>query len=189
VPTDALANPLVLPILGLLVEQPRHAYAIFDELRARYAFLRVRNSTVYTLLNTLTGAEWITATPATDDRQQYRLTQTGRRILAERVEHDIRETGLADVTAFMTSLAYVGTLSPAAAAQALQTRAGRVRAEMARLAVALNSDAVSELHMIEAHYFLDRLQHDCAWLDATIERVRSGDLTWPNRNQSAAAGA
>jgi len=182
-PTDALANPLVLPILGLLVEQPRHAYAVFDELRARYAYLRVRNATVYTLLNTLSDVEWITSVPlAAGDRRQYRLTESGSRVLAERVEHDIRETGLADEAAFMTALAYLGILSPRVAADALEARAERVRGEVARLDAALSGGEVSELHMIEAHYFLDRLQHDLAWLKATIRRIRSGALAWPKQN-------
>lgn len=180
-PTDALANALVLPILGLLVEQPRHAYAIFDELRARYTYLRVRNGTVYTLLNTLSDAAWIAVTPGIGDRQRYLLTEAGRQVLAERVERDIREAGLADVTAFMTALAYLGILGRGAAADALDARAGRVRRELARLGAALTGDAVAELHMIEAHYLLDRLRCDAAWLDATIRRVRSGELAWPSR--------
>lgn len=182
-PTDAFANPLVLPILGLLVERPRHAYAIFDELRARYAYLRVRNATVYTLLNTLNDAAWITAAPQVDgDRQQYMLTETGTRVLAERVEHGIRETGLADVTAFMTSLAYLGILTPDAAADALQSRADRVQEEAGQLEAALGGDEVSELHMIETHYLLDRLRHDLAWLNTTVQRTRSGALAWPKRH-------
>ncbi len=181
-PTDALANPLVLPILGLLVERPRHAYAIFDELRTRYAYLRVRNATVYTLLNTLNDAAWITAGQSSaGDRQQYVLTETGRRVLAERVKHGIRETGLADVAAFMTSLAYLGILTPDAAADALQSRADRVQEETQQLGAALSTDEVSELHMIETHYLLDRLRHDLAWLNTTVQRIRSGALAWPSQ--------
>jgi len=178
VPTDALANPLVLPILGLLVEQPRHAYAIFDELRTRYAFLRVRNATVYTLLNTLAEAGWIAPAPSSGDRQAYTLTRAGRRALAERVDHNLRDTDLADTTAFMTALAYLGILAPDAAAAALEARASRIREELGHLDITLGGDEVSELHMIEVHYHRDRLQHDREWLDATAQRTRSGSLAW-----------
>src|ERR1700730_18082051 len=34
----------------LLVERPRHSYAVFTELRRRYVYLHVRNATVYALL-------------------------------------------------------------------------------------------------------------------------------------------
>lgn len=177
-PTDALANPLVLPILGLLVEQPRHAYALFDELRTRYAFLRVRNATVYTLLNTLADAGWIGPAASSGERQTYTLTRVGRRAFADRVDHHLRHTDLADTTAFMTALAYLGILAPDAAAAALEARANRIREELAHLDIALSGDEVSELHMIEVHYYRDRLQQDRDWLDATAQRIRSGSLAW-----------
>ena len=39
-PKSALDNPLILPILGLLVERPRHPYAVFAELRRRFPLCR-----------------------------------------------------------------------------------------------------------------------------------------------------
>ena len=60
-PKSALDNPLILPILGLLVERPRHPYAVFAGLRRRYPYLHVRNATVYTLLDTLKAVRWIEA--------------------------------------------------------------------------------------------------------------------------------
>lgn len=177
-PTDALANPLVLPILGLLVEQPRHAYAVFDELRTRYAFLRVRNATVYTLLNSLADAGWIAPALSSGHRQAYALTRPGQRALAERVDQNLRDADLPDTTAFLTALAYLGILAPDAAAAALEARAGRIRAELAHLDNALGGDEVSELHMIEVHYYRAGLQHDRDWLAATVQRIRSGSLVW-----------
>ena len=178
-PTDALANPLVLPILGLLVEQPRHAYAVFDELRTRYAFLRVRNGTVYTLMNKLADAGWIAPAASGGDRQEHTLTETGARALADRVDHDLRDTDLANPAAFMTALAYLGILAPDKAEAALAARVGRIRGEVAYLDLALGSAGASELHMIETHYYRDRLRQDGEWLEKTIRRIRSGSLAWP----------
>lgn len=187
-PTDALANPLVLPILGLLVERPRHAYAVFRELRSRYDYLSVRNATVYTLLNTLVGAGWIEAGPsAGSDRHEFVLSETGRRALAERVDHDLRDGDLADTAAFMTALAYLGILDPVTAADALEARVERIRVEEQRLDHVLGGTGVSELHMIEAHFHRDRLRHDRAWLTTTTQRIRSGDLAWPNRASGTTA--
>ena len=80
-PKNALDNPLVLPILGLLVEQPRHAYAVFSEVRSRYGYLEVRNATVYTLLDRLTAEGWVAdrAGPsATRSRDRRRRGRAGR---------------------------------------------------------------------------------------------------------------
>ncbi|MDT8911595.1 PadR family transcriptional regulator [Amycolatopsis sp. PS_44_ISF1] len=178
-PTDALANPLVLPILGLLVERPRHAYSVFDELRTRYAFLRVRNATVYTLVNTLEDTGWIAPAAAGGDRQEYALTEAGAQALADRVDHDVRATDLANPAAFMTALAYLGILAPDQAEAALAARCERIREEVDYLDLALGRAGVSELHMIEAHYYRDRLRQDGQWLENTILRIRSGALAWP----------
>ncbi|GAB3808936.1 PadR family transcriptional regulator [Humibacter antri] len=179
-PTNALANPLVLPILGLLAEQPRHAYALFSELRTRYAFMGVRNSTVYTLLNTLVESGWLQSGPASSHRQEFQLAPSGRAALAARVEHELQEGDLADRTAFMTALAYLGILTPIAASAALQSRVDRVRHEEEHLTLVLDQVAgVSELHMIEVHFYRDQLRHERAWLHATIQRIRSGALPWP----------
>src|SRR3954449_8906196 len=101
-PKNALDNPLVLPILGLLIEQPRHAYAVFAELRRRYEYLDVLNATVYTLVRTLTEAGWIEA-DGTGRQSDLRATREGAVALAERVATQLRETDLTGGPAFMTA--------------------------------------------------------------------------------------
>ena len=188
-PTSALANPLVLPILGLLAERPRHAYALFSELRSRYAYLGVRNATVYTLLNALVEAGWLRPRPGSSDRQEFLLTSSGCRALAARVEHELQDGDLADRTAFLTALAYLGILAPAAAAAALQNRAGRIQHEEARLTRALDEAAgIPELHMIETRFYRDQLHHERTWLDATIQRIRSGALAWLSSDNGSGDG-
>lgn len=187
-PSSALANPLVLPILGLLAEQPRHAYALFTELRTRYAYAGAANSTVYTLLRSLAEAGWLHTRPPSTGRPEFALTASGRRALAERVDHDLRGGGLADRTAFMTALAYLGILTPGAAAAALQSRADRIGREEERLAQALGAAAgISELHMIETHFYRSQLRHERAWLDTTIQRIGSRALAWPGGTGTGSA--
>ncbi|WP_168203700.1 PadR family transcriptional regulator [Humibacter ginsenosidimutans] len=179
-PSNALANPLVLPILGLLVEQPRHPYAVFSELRARYDFLKVRNATVYTLLNTLTRAGWIIESPQ-QDSPVLSTTVAGREALAERVTVGLRGGALSADAEFMTALAYVGILAPKDAVAALQDRRDRLRDELARIRRVLDDSPALELHMIEVHYYHDRLRHDLAWIERTITRMGDGSLAWPRR--------
>lgn len=183
-PTNALANPLVLPILGLLAEQPRHAYGLFSELRSRYAYLAVRNATVYTLLTTLVETGWLRPRQHGADRQEFSLTEAGRYALADRVNHELQDGDLAERPAFLTALAYLGILTPETAASALQHRADRIQQEEARLGRALEEASdIPELHMIETHFYREQLHHERTWLDVTTQRIRSTDLAWPHQKR------
>jgi DNA-binding PadR family transcriptional regulator len=178
-PKNALDNPLVLPILGVLVEQPRHAYAVFAELRRRYGYLDVHNATVYTLLSSLSEVGWID-TDGTGRQSAVRVTRSGTAALADRVATQLRGADLAGGPAFMTALAYLGILPRDLALTVLRERVGRLKSERQRLADAVRTAAVTEIHMIEAHYLLARLSHDANWLSRIASRVESGDLAWPH---------
>lgn len=178
-PTNALDNPLILPILGLLTEQPRHPYAVFAELRRRYPYLRVRNATVYTLLDTLRALRWIEA-GAGGEHETLRMTETGSAALAGRVEEEVRAGDLTGGPSWMAALAYLSIMPPARAASALRARAAAVADEARRLQGVLEEAAAApEVHMIEVHYLLARLQLDQHWLTATAGRVEAGELPWP----------
>lgn len=178
-PKNALDNPLVLPILGLLVEQPRHAYAVFAELRRRYEYLDVRNATVYTLLETLAGAGWIEADD-TGRQPGLHATGTGTAELSHRVATQLRETDLTGGPAFMTALAYLGILPRDRAVAVLRERVDRIRTQRQLLADVIRDADISEVHMIEIHYLTARLNHDAKWLTRTASRVEAGELGWPH---------
>lgn len=178
VPKSALNNALILPILGLLAEQPRHPYAVFAELRRRYSYLEVRNATVYTLLDTLRGLRWI-ETSGEDSHEALRVTTEGAAALAERVEAEIRGGDLTSGPSYMAALAYLSIMPRKRAAQALHVRAAAVADEARRLQDVLDGAGASEVHMIEVHYLLARLQHDGQWLSATARRIETGRLAWP----------
>jgi DNA-binding PadR family transcriptional regulator len=178
VPKNALENPLVLPILGLLVEQPRHPYAVFAELRRRYPYLQVRNSTVYTLLQTLGTAGWIE--PFQDkDRDALTTTTAGATALAQQVRTQLDAGDLAGGPMFLAALAYLAILPPQQAAHLLRTRADHLDAERERLQESMDSAQALEIHMIEVRYLLDKLAHDADWLRNTAERIDTASLTWP----------
>lgn len=176
-PTNALLNPLVLPILGLLVEEPRHPYAIFTELRSRHAHLNVRNGTVYTLIDRLRSEGWIRI----DDSRNpptVEITADGADALRRNVIRHVMDSDLTDGHAFVTALAYVGILDRQDARELLSARAAAVREELARLDDVLSKTDVPPLHMIEAHYMRSKLDHDAAWLEQVVADIDSGHLVW-----------
>jgi DNA-binding PadR family transcriptional regulator len=176
VPTSALDNPLILPILGLLAEQPRHPYAVFAELRRRYPFLRVRNATVYTLIETLKTLGWV----ETGAAGELKPTGAGADALAERVEAEIRGGDLTGGPSSVAALAYLSIMTPPRAAQALRARADAIDDEARRLQQALERADIAEIRMIEVHYLLSRLRHDRQWLIDAAHRVETGQLSWPS---------
>jgi len=180
-PRSAVDNPLVLPILGLLVEQPRHRYAIFSELRERYAYLRPRNASVYTLLTSLTEIGWLTPTPDADHPSRPRLTVSpaGIKALAERVREQISERDLTGGPSFVTAFSYLGILPRDEALLALRERTTRLSTERAGILDLIENTSASEVHMIEMHYICSRLQHDLEWLSALASRIDSETLDWP----------
>ena len=177
-PKNALDNPLILPILGLLAEQPRHPYAVFAELRRRYPYLRVRNATVYTLLESLRAARWI-ETREDGDHDTLHATGAGAAALGERVDAEVRGGDLTGGPSYMAALAYLSIMPPRRAALALGARAAAVADEARRLQEALDAAGTPEARMIEVHYLLTRLQHDRQWLTATAHRIETGELAWP----------
>jgi hypothetical protein len=178
VPKNALDNPLILPILGLLAEQPRHPYAVFAELRRRYPYLRVRNATVYTLLESLRAARWI-ETREDGDHEALHATGAGAAALGERVDAEVRGGDLTGGPSYMAALAYLSIMPPRRAALALGARAAAVADEARRLQGVLDAAGAPEVHMIEVHYLLTRLRHDRQWLTATARRIETGELAWP----------
>ncbi|MEU0545684.1 helix-turn-helix transcriptional regulator [Nocardia sp. NPDC005978] len=176
-PKNALDNPLVLPILGLLVEQSRHPYALFSELERRYDYLQVRNGTVYTLLDRLAAEGWVESAEG-GARAALTVTESGVAALAERVYRILREADPTGGPGFVTALAYLGILPRDRAVEVLEQRVEHLRDEIRRLERAVLDAAGPEVHMIEAHFLLSRLRHDADWLETTARRIEAGDLGW-----------
>ncbi|GGN90664.1 PadR family transcriptional regulator [Actinoplanes lobatus] len=187
-PKRALDNPLVLAILGLLLERPMHPYDVLGELRRRsetQAAVITRGS-VYDIVAALNTAGWVAETARLrqgnrPERTVYALTDAGRDELVRRLDEQIRNPRR-DFTPFVGAVAYLGALGPDGAADALTERAERLRertaADEQNLAGVLDQ-GLPRLYMIEAEYALHQARSELAWIDATIEEIRAGRLPWP----------
>ena len=107
------------------------------------------------------------------------LTSAGATALAQRVESELRGGDLTGGPSYTAALAYVSIMPPGSAAQALRARAAAVAGEARRLDQVLEEADAPEIHMIEVHYLLTRLNHDRQWLTATAHRIETGQLAWP----------
>lgn len=179
-PLDALANPLVLPLLGLLVESPAHPYELTARLNERYPSLPTQRSSVTTLVQSLAAAGLVRAQRAVrvgkrPRRKVYELTEEGVAEFRTRVAAQLEEAPAAS-TRFTLALAYVGILTPRQAAAVLGRRLTRCRGE--RDTVPPLPDGMPELHMIEGDYWKAILATECDWLEAFIHRIKTRDIAW-----------
>ncbi len=180
-PLDALANRLVLPLLGLLVEHPAHPYELAARLNDRYRFLSTQRSSVTTLAKSLVEAGLIRPQrskragnrPA---RKAYELTDAGLKEFRARVTAQIEEAPAAS-DRFTLGLAYIGILSRTKAAAALRRRVVARRAELDAIPT-LHPRGI-EVHMIEMAYWKAVLEAEIQWLSTFINRITSRDIAWP----------
>lgn len=180
-PLDALANRLVLPLLGMLVECPGHPYELTARLNERYRLLTVQRSSVTTLVKSLAAAGMIRAQRAKrvgkrPARRTYELTDAGLQEFRARVTAQLEQAAAASFR-FTLALAYIGILSRANAMAVLRRRLASLRDELANIAPL--PSGMSEVHMIEADYWKAVLENEIRWLDALVSRIDSRDITWP----------
>lgn len=185
-PLKATENDLVLPLLGVLVEAPRHQYALARLLRRRYPSLNIRAGTIYTLVASLTAEGWVT--PLRQERSGnrpprslYSLTERGWAEFRARVERQLRDATLRPAS-FAIALAYLASLPAATAAKALQARVELLEREAGRLEAAeadAQSQGVQEIHMIEVSFARSQLNQEVDWIRALIGRIEDGTLEWP----------
>ncbi|MCI4061185.1 PadR family transcriptional regulator [Micromonospora sp. R77] len=183
-PLNASRNSLVLPILGLLVEQPAHGYDLTTRLRERYGHLPVTRSTVTTLLKALDKAGLVSARPPErvdnrPPRTAYQLTAAGLADFRRKVEAGVRDTPAASVD-FVMAVAYVGVLPSEHASSILSGRADRLDQELAALSQLPDGD-VLEVHMLEVAYWRTIVAAEVTWLRTLVRRMRTHEIAWPVR--------
>lgn len=183
-PLDASRNSLVLPLLGLLLEQPAHAYDLTVRLTERYPHLTVTRSSVTTLLKSLTrDGLTVAGEPSRvgnrPPRTGYELSECGVADIRRRVEAGLRDSAVASVD-FTSAVAYAGILRAEEAAAVLATRVERIEAERAGLMVEV--DGVAEAHMLEVAYWRGIVDAEATWLRGLIARIRSREIEWPSRD-------
>ncbi|MEV0848208.1 helix-turn-helix transcriptional regulator [Streptomyces sp. NPDC049954] len=194
-PRRTLDNPVVLAVLGLLLEQPSHPHQMLGELRRRseHHAAAISRGTLYNTVAALVEAGWVAEQGRQragnrPERTVYALTPAGRTELVRRLDVQIR-TPERDFPQFLGAVTYLGALGPEGATAALSERARRLGERTAgdeeRLAGALAA-GVPRLHVIEAEYALRLARAECEWIGAVLSDIRSGALAWPKASQDRA---
>ena len=187
-PRRALDNPVVMAVLGLLLERPMHPYQMLSELHARSEqwAATVRRGSLYDVVGTLVATGWVAVHTreregGRPERTTYELTDDGRAELVLRLDAQIR-TPKREFAEFVGAVGYVGALGRDRAAEALAERArilsDRIEGDERRLADALGG-GVPRLYVIEAEYALRRDRAELEWVEQIVSEILSGSLAWP----------
>ncbi|MEN0138206.1 MAG: PadR family transcriptional regulator [Rhodococcus sp. (in: high G+C Gram-positive bacteria)] len=193
-PGRVLDNPLVVPVLGLLLESPMHPYRLEVTLRERSEEGQwpLNRGSLNNVVAALAGAGWIEeheraqrdGRPA---RTVYALTDTGRAELVTRLDTQIRSAAR-EFSPFFAAISYLGALGREAALDALTERAerltARIESDQTRLTRTLN-DGAPALFVLEANYALHAARSELAWISSTMSDIRDGHLIWPTPHMSA----
>lgn len=180
-PLNASRNSLALPLFGLLVEQPSHAYDLTTRLRERYEQLSATRSTVTSLLKALERAGLVTSRLPErmgnrPPRTVYELTQAGVADFRRKVEVGLRNGQVASMD-FVMAVAYVAVLQADHAASILDARADRLDQQLTTLQE--QPDGVLEAHMLEVAYWRAILAAETTWTRNLASRIRSRNINWP----------
>lgn len=183
-PLRATDNPLVLPLLGLLLEQPRHQYALLTDLRERYG-RRVRTSSVYTLVGSLREAGWIDrADPESTGEPPgpvaFRVTSAGQAEVKRRVVADLTDTDPTSSARFVTALAYIGILDRATAISTLTARIEALAQRAVEWEQSVETSGIPAIFMVEVAFVASQTRHDIAWLERFIAQAADPDYPWPD---------
>ncbi|MEU4344947.1 PadR family transcriptional regulator [Nocardia sp. NPDC023852] len=187
-PRRTLDNPIVLAVLGLLLERPSHPHQMLSDLRGRgddYA-AAINRGSLYTVVRALADVGWIAVQDQErsgnrPERTVYALTDAGSGELVRRLDVQIRDPGR-EFSRFLGAVAYLGALGPDGAVAALTERRARLRertaADAERLAEVLRGD-VPRLFVLEAEYALALARAELDWIDSVVDDIRTGALRWP----------
>ncbi|MFI5979713.1 helix-turn-helix transcriptional regulator [Streptomyces sp. NPDC051555] len=187
-PRRALDNPIVLAVLGLLLEQPSHPHQMLAELRRRSEShaAAITRGTLYNTVAALAEAGWLASQGQQragnrPERTVYALTEEGHDELVRRLDSQIRNPQR-EFSQFLGAVSYLGALGMSGAVEALAERARRLQqrtaADEERLAEALAAGA-PRLYVIEAEYALCLARAETTWIASVIDDLRTGSLTWP----------
>lgn len=177
----AEGNQLVLPFLGMLLEQPRSARELMGHLGpgSRFEHLSPHSGTIYSLMLTLAEAGWLTYAnhePNHLDRV-CAITPAGREELKRRLGEAIINTSWTSGHQFVTALPYLDLFDRDEAVALLDQRATRLRARSREFMMAADAKQRSVTEEAKDDYLDTRTQFEVSWIESYRDRIAS--TPWP----------
>jgi DNA-binding PadR family transcriptional regulator len=180
-------RPLGVVALAMLIERPMHPYEMYQLLIARKQdkTVKLRPGTLYHGINWLESAGFIVATGTEregnrPERTTYAATDAGRTALRHTVMAMLTEPA-EEFPEFTVAMGEAHNLPKDEVLAALRERLAVVDSDRARGEQLLERVAERELprrFILGGEFALNRARADVAWLNAVIEDIESGSLSW-----------
>ncbi len=181
-----LKSSLSLVVLGLLAEQPLHPYAmrVLMGERGHERTVRAGGASLYDAVRRLERAGLIEVQSSSregrrPERTTYRITSAGKRELQDWIRSGLAEPGSAE--AFEAAIAFMFALPKNEATGLLEERVAALDAliERADRGVDEAAQRVPAVFLSEERYAQHMRIAERDWVSQFAERLRSGELRWP----------
>jgi DNA-binding PadR family transcriptional regulator len=191
-----------LAVLCLLRERPMHPYEMRRVMKQRHKDDRLilKPGSLYNAVNWLEEQKFIEASETNREgrrprRTVYRLLPAGDTQLVIWLGEMLTEIRK-DVSSFSVALDHLVYVSPRGAQTFLEQRRARLELSIQELeeAIAVLTERIGRINVIELEYDLAVFRAQCAWLDQILAELRRGKLHWSSTAvikaaRKAAAGA
>jgi DNA-binding PadR family transcriptional regulator len=179
-------SPLALAILALLYETPMHPYRMQQLIRQRGKDKVVnvqRRASLYQTIGQLQRAGLITVQETARDENRpertiYAVTDAGIKT-TETWMREMLSTPGEEFPEFPAAVSFLPLLTPEDARQQLEHRAAALRDRIAQIDEEIRSaGAFPRLFLLEYELLRTTTEAELKWVDAVIEDLRTGQLTW-----------
>jgi DNA-binding PadR family transcriptional regulator len=187
--TQARFSSLGLVILGMLFEEPMHAYRMqkLIKQRGKDKVVNVRQrASVYQTLNRLLRLSLIeiretVQTESHPDRIVYAITDQGRDTAKAWLREMLTSVG-SNFPEFPAAISVLPLLTPEDAQEQFEIRAEAVRHELSKLdAEKREAGELPPLFLLEDAYRTALLEAELTWLQSVIADLGSSSLAWDDR--------
>jgi DNA-binding PadR family transcriptional regulator len=178
-------SPLALVLLGLLTEEPMHAYRMRHLIRQRGKDSVVnvaRSNSVYQTIDRLRrsgliGVKTTTRGDGRPDRTIYEITAEGRTTLRHWLATTL-STPAREFPEFPAALATMSAATPTEVSRALTARVDALNRRIGELDARLRSNDVPRLFLIEDEYSITMARAELRWVRSVIADLERKALFW-----------
>jgi DNA-binding PadR family transcriptional regulator len=178
-------STLAMAVLSLLAEAPMHPYRMQQVIRQRGKDRVVnvgQRASLYKTIERLQKVGLVAVRETQRDqnwpeRTVYELTEAGRDVLLGWMRGALAEPER-EFPEFPAALSFMALLSPDDVLSQLERREVWLRADVAELDAELAAVPVPRLFLVEDEYRLAQRRAELTWVEALVEDLRAGRLTW-----------
>lgn len=179
-------SPIALAALAMLYEAPMHPYRMqrLIKERGKDEVINVtQRAHLYQTIRRLEregliSAQGVMREEKRPERTIYEITDAGRAVTLDWMREILSRPGN-EFPEFPAAISFLALLTPEDALRQFELRATAIAAELVRIEESLKqAERVPRLFLLEMEYLRAVQVTELSWVNAVVEELRSGNLTW-----------